>query len=91
MCKKNFDGVGWESVNKTGSLSCQEGIPIINCEYALKIDSINNQCYSCKKNYAVSSSKFSCVSFTTDVNCRQLNLGEEHCHYCWHGYYWDKY
>jgi len=47
----------------------------------------NAQAFTCKSDYAVATGGASCVSFTTDSNCRMLGTGNAYCGTCWMGYY----
>ena len=88
MCKANYKGTGWDSVNNTGSTACVEGMPITNCEYVVGTGASTYNCYSCKAGYSVASTLDSCTTYTTDTNCRVLNSSGA-CHYCFQSYYWD--
>ena len=89
MCKKNYSGSGWDTVNGAGSKQCVQNRAITNCAYNYMQSDSSYECYVCDKNYAVSSTKTSCISFTVDPNCRSQHLGSGGCYYCWHAYYWD--
>jgi hypothetical protein len=90
MCSKGHSGSGYDSVNHTGSTECHKNVPIIGCEYVITTQTSSYMCYSCEPGSAVSHSRFSCISFTLDQNCRTLNSSAVYCHYCWHSYYWDQ-
>merc|ERR1712014_425230 len=47
------------------------------------------QAYTCDSDYAVATASTSCVSFTTDSNCRQLGTGDAYCSQCWYSYYFN--
>ena len=91
MCNKNFSGSGWDTVNGAGSTHCVKNRAINNCEFNYMLSDSSYECYSCVKDYAVSSTKTTCISFTVDPNCRSQHAGTEGCYYCWHAYYWDSY
>lgn len=91
MCKKNYSGSGWDTVSGAGSMFCEKNRAINNCEYNYMLSDSSYECYSCVKDYAVSSTKTSCISYTVDPNCRSQHAGTEGCYYCWHAYYWDSY
>lgn len=90
MCKKNYSGSGWDSSNNSGSRACVKNRAITNCEYSYMLSDSSYECYTCDRDYAVSSTKTSCLSYTLDPNCRSLHAGTEGCYYCWHAYYWDR-
>jgi len=78
--------------NKAGGTACMKGNNITNCEYQSALyngSAVNIECFSCKSNYAVSSTLDSCVSFSSDANCRSLQSGGTSCKNCWHSYYWN--
>lgn len=87
MCIRNYTGTaqtflygGWSHCTKIGVIN--------NCEYHYLSGISTQACYSCKLGFAVHSTPTSCITFTSDINCRQLNLSKK-CKYCWHAYYWD--
>lgn len=70
ICSKNYTGSGvWQN---GGYPACGTDNTIGNCEYHYLV-SATGTCYSCKADYAVASTGTSCVSFTSDPNCRTLN------------------
>jgi len=89
MCKKNYVGLTWDSINNSGSATCLKAEVIGNCEFHIQTSASVTKCYSCKSNYAVAYNELSCVSYSTDKNCRQVNSDNSSCWYCWHSYYWD--
>ena len=87
MCIANYTGTA-ETFLFGGYSGCTSVGTIFNCEYHY-LAGINSQvCYSCKQGYAVHSTPTACIAYTTDPNCRQLNMAGT-CKYCWHAYYWD--
>ena len=89
LCKKNYSGAGWETTNSSGSASCTKTNVISNCEYVFMTSSSTWNCYSCVKTFAVTNSKLTCITYTADPNCRELDSSNIACYSCWHSYYWD--
>lgn len=89
LCNKNYSGAGWESVNNSGSDSCTKTNVIFNCESVFMTSSATWNCYACKKNFAVTNSKLTCITYTSDPNCREQDSTNTACYSCWHSYYWD--
>ena len=87
MCDKGWAGQGINNI--AGWSNCGIENIISNCEYHYHAGVSTIECYNCKKDYAVGSSKTECKSFTHDPNCRVLNYYNA-CHYCWHSYYWSR-
>lgn len=89
MCKKGYAGYNWDTNNFSGSQTCMKMIVISNCNFAQQISTSSYFCYSCASNFAVSSNKKTCESFTKDPFCRKLASGNLQCEYCYHGFMWD--
>ena len=79
----------WDAINGSGSGVCLKGQIINNCDLGFQSSASVNLCYTCKTNYAVAYDSLSCVSYSSDRNCRRLNSDNQTCWYCWNSYYWD--
>jgi hypothetical protein len=89
MCDKGYSGDTWDTANNAGSATCVKKSVITNCDFSMQQSSTVHHCYSCATNYVVTVAGTSCMSFTTDPNCRRMNTGDVFCHYCWHSYFWE--
>jgi len=88
VCKKDY----WGTVDATTGLYTACGktgtAPITNCQVYYSTGTTNG-CYVCKSKFAVKSTGASCVAFTKDSNCRQLQSDDINCSMCWAAYYWN--
>jgi len=89
MCKKGKSGSTYDSTNSQGSTNCTSYSGIANCDYFMMTGASTHTCYACKSKYAVANNDASCVSYTTDSNCRKLQSGNVNCRECWDAYYWN--
>lgn len=88
MCKSGYAGKSGAYQTNWGMFNaCEKSTAIANCDKFTASGS-TIQCYTCDSDYAVKSDSTSCVAFTTDSNCRQLNSSNA-CSHCWYSYYWD--
>jgi len=60
---------------------------ISNAGYSDPTD--NTKVYTCDTGYAAANALTSCIAFTTDSNCRQLDSTNAYCLTCWHSYYFN--
>ena len=97
-CRSCIDQ-SWPTVDlKTGLTTfCSNAISSVypNCwAYAGTITGTTDQvvqenyCIECTHGYAVADGGFSCLSYSSDPNCRQLNETRE-CYSCFEGYYFE--
>jgi hypothetical protein len=89
LCEKNYSGAGFDTINSAGATSCVATNVISNCEVSWKPTGTTWKCYSCAADYAVSNSELTCMTFTSDPNCRVMDSTNTACWSCWHAYYWD--
>jgi len=96
LCAKGYKAGTTMDTNKAGYTTCASGAFVTNCETSMKTNTSGYQsttapteyCYTCKSKYAVHHQVVSCVSYTTDENCRQLTSTSV-CAHCWYSYYFN--
>ena len=89
LCEPNYSGAGFDTINSAGASSCVASNVITNCEVSWKPTSTTWKCYSCAASYAVTNGQLTCMTFTSDSNCRVMDNTNTACWSCWHAYYWD--
>jgi len=88
-CNKGYAQSGTYKSASVGSSACAKYSGIANCDYIYKTGASTYACAGCKSKYSISNAGNTCVSYTTDKNCWQLQSGNATCRNCWSAYYWD--
>jgi len=89
LCKKGYAGATLNANAASSNTGCVKSKTLANCSWEYRSSTTVISCFECKSKFAVKSDGLSCLAFTTDKNCRNLDADGSTCSNCFWAYYWD--